>query len=142
MPINFHIALHLPLFGFRSGDMPHLSNAMDIVHNSHDLAADPSPHCHIGARLLAWSMRNQQKHIVESTLYGNVILILVLASNFWSSLAQDVVDQQSQDGGSDFLPGIPGPGSNRDEAIAARVMFNDLEPTCEELRAMWRYVVA
>lgn len=94
----------------------------------------------------------EQKQIrVDSALYGNVILIVILASNIWSSHGQnvnpqndDATDYVNAGGGSDVS------GSNsaeRDrvqssgEVMASRLpVLNENEPSCEELKAMWRYI--
>lgn len=102
--------------------------------------------------LLAFNlMLLKQKQIrVDSALYGNVILIVILASNIWSSHGQNVNPQN--DDAADYVNagGGGGGGSNsaeRDrvqssgEVMASRLpVLNENEPSCEELKAMWRYV--
>lgn len=90
-----------------------------------------------GIRLWNGIHSTVQKHIVQSLLYSNAIIIVILASNIWSSLAQHV--NQPQDDSGDFMSNA---GQNMDggEVIASRLpMLNEQEPSCEELRAMWRY---
>lgn len=93
---------------------------------------------------------DEQKQIrVDSALYGNVILIVILASNIWSSHGQNV-NPQNEDA-ADYVnaAGGSGGGSNsaeRDrvvqssgEVMASRLpVLNENEPSCEELKAMWR----
>lgn len=78
-----------------------------------------------------------QTHIVQPLLYANVIIIVMLASNIWSSLAQHV--NQPEDDSVDFMSNA-GQHMDGGEVIASRLpMLNEQEPSCEELRAMWRY---
>lgn len=66
-----------------------------------------------------------------------MILIVFLASNFWSSLAQNV--NQPQEDPMDYMLGTSGRNGLDDvSAIAARYAYGNAEPSCEELRAMWR----
>lgn len=112
---------------------------------------------------------NIQKLIrVDSTLYGNVILIVILASNVCSSHGQnanlqneDTAEYVNAGGGSDDGDGDGGGGGgdgggsdntgsgdnssrhrvqNSGEVMASRLpVLNVNEPSCEELKAMWRY---
>lgn len=88
----------------------------------------------------------QKKIRVDSALYGNVILIVILASNIWSSYGQNV-NPQSDDAADYVGPGGSGNSAEGDRvAISGEVMasrlpvLNEHEPSCEELKAMWRYV--
>lgn len=66
-----------------------------------------------------------------------MIIIVILASNIWSSLAQNV--NQQHDDSVDYM----GNGANNvdgGEVMASRLpVLNEHEPSCEELKAMWRY---
>ncbi|XP_031630273.1 uncharacterized protein LOC116345217 [Contarinia nasturtii] len=85
---------------------------------------------------------------VDSALYGNVILIVILASNIWSSHGQNVNPQQ--DDVADYVgPGGDGGGggnsdgdrvTNSGEVMASRLpVLNEHEPSCEQLKTMWRF---
>lgn len=89
-----------------------------------------------------------------------MILIVILASNIWSSHGQNVNPQNDDaadyvnaggGGGGDGSSGGVGVGDSniaeRDrvqssgEVMASRLpVLNENEPSCEELKAMWRYV--
>ncbi|XP_055313788.1 uncharacterized protein LOC129575024 isoform X4 [Sitodiplosis mosellana] len=87
---------------------------------------------------------------VDSALYGNVILIVILASNIWSSHGQNV--NPPHDDAADYVgPGGGGSGgggngaadgdrvASSGEVMASRLpVLNEHEPSCEELKAMWR----
>lgn len=116
-----------------------------------------------------WHIRDSivQKNIqVDSTLYGNVILIVILVSNIWSSHGQnvnpqndDAADYVGPDGGGGDSGGGGGGGGgnvgvnvnvannngerdripNSGEVMASRLpVLDENEPSCEELKAMWR----
>ncbi|XP_055313787.1 uncharacterized protein LOC129575024 isoform X3 [Sitodiplosis mosellana] len=88
---------------------------------------------------------------VDSALYGNVILIVILASNIWSSHGQNV--NPPHDDAADYVgPGGGGSGgggngaadgdrvASSGEVMASRLpVLNEHEPSCEELKAMWRF---
>lgn len=100
----------------------------------------------------------QKKIRVDSALYGNVILIVILVSNIWSTHGQNVNPQQ--DDAADYVGpgggvgGADGVGSNGGAVDGDRVpssgevmmasrlpVLNEHEPSCEELKAMWRYAI-
>lgn len=89
----------------------------------------------------------QNKIRVDSALYGNVILIVILASNIWSSHGQNVNPQH--DDAADYVGAGGDDRQNVDadrvvssgEVMASRLpVLNEHEPSCEELKAMWRYI--
>lgn len=98
----------------------------------------------------------QKKIRVDSGLYGNVILIVILASNIWSSHGQNV--NSPQDDAADYVGSGGGGGGGSSvvgngaadgdrvvssgEVMASRLpVLNEHEPSCEELKAMWRYAI-
>lgn len=83
-----------------------------------------------------------------------MFLIVILASNIWSTHGQnvnpqhdDAVDYVGAVGGGDDSDSVGGSISvERDivpssgEVMASRLpVLNENEPSCEELKAMWRY---
>lgn len=88
-----------------------------------------------------------------------MILIVILASNIWSSHGQNV-NPQNDDAADYVNAGGGGGGGSSDgvgvgdsniaerdrvqssgEVMASRLpVLNENEPSCEELKAMWRYV--
>lgn len=68
-----------------------------------------------------------------------MILIVILASNVWSSHAQNANQQQHSD--ADYISSSDGSigAVSNGEVMASRLpVLNGHEPSCEELRAMWR----
>lgn len=97
----------------------------------------------------------QKKIRVDFALYGNVILIVILVSNIWPSHGQNVNPQNDDaadyvgpggGGGGVGVGGVAGNSGERDrvpnsgEVMASRlpVLNEHHEPSCEELKAMWR----
>lgn len=71
--------------------------------------------------------------MADLLLYGSAILVVILASNIWSTNAQNVNQQRDTEYVSDNV------GVSNGEVIASRLpALNGHEPSCEELRAMWR----
>lgn len=63
-----------------------------------------------------------------------MICLIILVSNIWSTNAQNVNQQQPD---TDYVGGNV--GESNGEVIASRLpVLSGHEPTCEELRAMWR----
>lgn len=77
-----------------------------------------------------------------------MILIVILASNIWSSHGQNINPQQ--DDVADYGAGGSGGGgndgnsdgdrvTNSGEVMASRLpVLNEHEPSCEQLKTMWR----
>lgn len=92
-----------------------------------------------------------QKPLVNSIFGVNVILIIIFISNIWSSHAQNVNQQHDPDyllnggsgggGGSGGVDNSAEGGTVNSGEISRLPILNENEPSCEELKAMWRYVL-
>lgn len=66
-----------------------------------------------------------------------MIFLIILVSNIWLTNAQNVNQQQQQQPDTDYVGGNV--GESNGEVIASRLpVLSGHEPSCEELRAMWR----
>lgn len=81
-----------------------------------------------------------QKPLVDSIFGANVILIIISVSNIWSSHAQNVNQQHDPNYLSNGGSGNSGEGggSVNSGEISRLPVLNENEPSCEELKAMWR----
>lgn len=76
-----------------------------------------------------------QARTYKPILYYGAVLSIIFSSNVYSTFAQNIPQQQQHQ--TDYVSNSV--GANSGEVISGRSpILNTQEPTCEELRAMWR----
>lgn len=76
-----------------------------------------------------------QKPLADPIFGAHTILLIIFVSYIWLSHAQNVNQQHEPD-----LSNNDGIGSVNSGEISRLPVLNENEPSCEELKAMWRYV--
>lgn len=84
-------------------------------------------------------LKNQ---LTKSTICGGVVIVMIVNFNIKEVMAQNVQEHQTDHISGSANEAQSGSGSapgNSGEVIAARSpVLSSYEPSCEELRAMWR----